>query len=161
MNGSGQSNSNPSGVQGACPAGWHIPSKSEWEQLLEYVQNHPQYWCHNDSNYIAKALASTDGWGVDSSEVIMCGPNEQSYNNNTTGFSALPAGFGAYNTEASETSVIYSYLAGNTGIRAYYQSSTEYAGVLVQGITLWSIFPNVVFEPIFKEQQYSVRCLRD
>ena len=161
MNGSGQSNSNPSGVQGACPAGWHIPSKSEWEQLLEYVQNHPQYWCHNDSNYIAKALASTDGWGVDSSEVILCGPNEQSYNNNTTGFSALPAGFGARNTEASETSFIYSYSAVSYGIRAYYQSSTEYAGVLVQGITLWCCFPNVVFENIFKEQLYSVRCLRD
>ncbi|MFC1733974.1 fibrobacter succinogenes major paralogous domain-containing protein, partial [candidate division KSB1 bacterium] len=27
------SNSNPSGVMGICPQGWHIPSDSEWKQL--------------------------------------------------------------------------------------------------------------------------------
>ena len=161
MNGSEQSNVNPSGVQGACPAGWHIPSKSEWEQLLEYVQNHSQYWCHNDSNYIAKALASTDGWG-ESSDIESCMPNDQSYNNNATGFSALPAGFGAYNTEASETTIIYSYLAGTYGIQAYYLSSTTYAGTNVEGITLWSVSANVVLNPgLQKTILYSVRCLRD
>ena len=29
MNGAGSSNSNPSGVQGICPAGWHLPSDAE------------------------------------------------------------------------------------------------------------------------------------
>ena len=27
------SNTNPSGVQGACPTGWHLPSDNEWKQL--------------------------------------------------------------------------------------------------------------------------------
>jgi uncharacterized protein (TIGR02145 family) len=28
---------NPSGVQGACPVGWHVPSDAEWQELLDYL----------------------------------------------------------------------------------------------------------------------------
>jgi len=31
------SNSNPSGVQGVCPVGWHLPSNLEWSELTDYV----------------------------------------------------------------------------------------------------------------------------
>lgn len=34
MRGAPGSNTNPSGVQGICPAGWHLPSKAEWEELI-------------------------------------------------------------------------------------------------------------------------------
>lgn len=34
MNGGAASTANPSGVQGACPTGWHLPSVAEWNQLL-------------------------------------------------------------------------------------------------------------------------------
>ncbi len=37
MNGASPSASNPSGVQGICPSGWHIPSESEWLQLISSV----------------------------------------------------------------------------------------------------------------------------
>jgi len=37
MNGAVSSNSVPSGVQGICPAGWHIPSNSEWDILDTYL----------------------------------------------------------------------------------------------------------------------------
>ena len=30
MNGAGSSTTNPSGIQGVCPVGWHIPSDAEW-----------------------------------------------------------------------------------------------------------------------------------
>ena len=30
MNGAVSSDANPSGVQGICPAGWHMPSDEEW-----------------------------------------------------------------------------------------------------------------------------------
>lgn len=33
MNGDAPSTSNPSGVQGICPAGWHLPSDAEWNSL--------------------------------------------------------------------------------------------------------------------------------
>jgi len=37
MNGSNSSSNSPSGVQGICPVGWHIPSKLEWEELISYL----------------------------------------------------------------------------------------------------------------------------
>ena len=37
MNDSVGSDANPSGVQGVCPVGWHIPSDSEWKQLEMFL----------------------------------------------------------------------------------------------------------------------------
>lgn len=37
MNGESSSDANPSGVQGICPEGWHLPSASEWTQLIDYL----------------------------------------------------------------------------------------------------------------------------
>ena len=37
MTGEDSSDANPSGVQGICPDGWHLPSASEWTQLIEYL----------------------------------------------------------------------------------------------------------------------------
>ncbi len=37
MAGSNSSDENPSGVQGICPEGWHFPSRSEWTQLIDYL----------------------------------------------------------------------------------------------------------------------------
>ena len=40
MNGANASESNPSGVQGICPNGWHIPSKEEFDVLIgNYFNN--------------------------------------------------------------------------------------------------------------------------
>ncbi len=33
MNGATSSNATPSGVQGICPTGWHVPSDNEWKQM--------------------------------------------------------------------------------------------------------------------------------
>ena len=35
MNGAECTNSNPSGVQGICPNGWHLPSRSEYMELIQ------------------------------------------------------------------------------------------------------------------------------
>ncbi len=34
MQGASASDSDPSGVQGVCPKGWHVPSKAEWDKLI-------------------------------------------------------------------------------------------------------------------------------
>ena len=91
MGNSSSSSSNPSHVQGICPNGWHVPSDAEWTELRNYVQSSGFYIVTSGS--VAKALASTEDWN----------PPYDSYNdvgvvgyhcdrNNSTGFSALPAG---------------------------------------------------------------------
>jgi uncharacterized protein (TIGR02145 family) len=37
MNGANESWLNPSGVQGVCPTGWHMPSEPEWNTMEQYV----------------------------------------------------------------------------------------------------------------------------
>ncbi len=37
MNGDPATNKNPSGVQGICPPGWHLPSMSEWYELIDFA----------------------------------------------------------------------------------------------------------------------------
>ena len=56
------SKNNPSGVQGICPRGWHVPSEAEWKQLIEYVASQDKYFCNGQAGYISKALASKEGW---------------------------------------------------------------------------------------------------
>ncbi len=72
MNGVPSSKFNPSGVQGVCPIGWHLPSDKEWTMFVNSV---------GGSSEGAK-LKSTDGWNRDGN-----GTNDYK-------FSALPGGEG-------------------------------------------------------------------
>lgn len=78
---------NNSRVQGICPNGWHVPSSSEWTELKDYVQNNENYILA--SGNVAKALASASGWTNCDYEGTV--GNNQNINNSTK-FSALPAG---------------------------------------------------------------------
>ena len=82
--------------RGICPAGWHLPSESDWLQLKNYMGSQSEYICDSNSEYIAKALSATEGWhtcncwGSD----IFYTPCDVGYNqnaNNASGFSIIPA----------------------------------------------------------------------
>lgn len=142
---------NPSGVQGVCPTGWHVPSDAEWTQLTSYVGSQSQYVCGGDSTYIGKALSATTGW---ISSGGACHPGNQAANeNNSTGFSALPAGqffypqidffgyLGCYWTATQTTNNGWDI---NSWSRQFQWSSA-----------------NVVRSDVSKQDAISVRCLRD
>ena len=43
MDGASSSSSKPSGVQGVCPDGWHVPSDEEWKELeIHLGMNHSE-----------------------------------------------------------------------------------------------------------------------
>lgn len=123
MRNSPSSNANPSGVQGICPNGWHVPSDAEWTQLANYVSSQSQYVCGSDPTndpYIAKALAFTSGWNGIS---YTCAVGNDQSSNNATGFSVRPAGScgGYYDPNGSYTEY-YSDL-GYTS--TFWSSTTE------------------------------------
>jgi len=106
MGNSSFSSANPSGVQGICPAGWHVPSVAEWTQLDEYVSSQSKYVCGSDNKNIVKSLTSDEDWRTEikttwtgdklKNEKVWHGwPNEDHCQKaiNATGFSALPAGY--------------------------------------------------------------------
>jgi uncharacterized protein (TIGR02145 family) len=123
-----------------CPSGWHLPSITEWESLYSYVESQSHFVCGGDSVNVAKALASTTGWKAASNT---CSPGFIPSANNTTGFSAMPAGlfngkyweFGGYALFASSSMKSYYMLYGD--------SVLEDAGTI-----------NI-------SDAFSVRCLRD
>lgn len=89
MNEAGSSNTNPSGVQGVCPDGWHIPSKVEWEELVAFLGSNPEYTCNNTAVNVAKAIASTEDWNTSTTDCAV--GNDRSLNN-ASGFTGLPGG---------------------------------------------------------------------
>ena len=143
MGGSASSNSNPSGVQGICPNGWHVPSHSEWAQLINYVSGQTSYVCGNNSNNIAKALASTTYW-MNSNE--SCAVGNTLADNNATGFTALPAD----RTHAS-----------GLGTHAFFWSSTDDGDDAYDLSFIYSLAHVTNIYSDFKFFGFSVRCLRN
>ena len=88
MHGASSSEANPSGVQGICPNGWHVPSEDESYQLLIYLASHG-FGTGELIIYVAKALASTWGWNSTNEPNV---PGNNPSTNNASGFSALPSG---------------------------------------------------------------------
>ncbi len=85
------SSSNPSGVQGICPTGWHVPSDAEWKQMemevgMSQSAADNTMWRGN----IAARLCGNTGWT--SSSTANAAGNTSAAGRNSSGFSALPAG---------------------------------------------------------------------
>jgi uncharacterized protein (TIGR02145 family) len=62
--GGAPSSSTPSGVQGVCPEGWHVPSDVEWEKLAKYVAKETGLTGKLRDTWlqIAPKLKSATGW---------------------------------------------------------------------------------------------------
>lgn len=145
MHDSLSSENNPSGVQGICPQGWHVPSDAEWLQLSDYVESQSQYVCGSDNTNIAKALASTTGWITDESP---CNIGNMPDDNNTAGFSAIPVGN-------------YTDSYSGYGISAYFWSATQSNNRRAYSFSLDSSSAIITLFGINKYIGCSVRCLKD
>ena len=79
----------PSGVQGVCPSGWHIPSNSEWMVLIDYLGgykiaggklkesgtlhwNEPNNGATNETGFSAVASGERDASGWDNTYKDRC-----------------------------------------------------------------------------------------
>jgi uncharacterized protein (TIGR02145 family) len=162
MHNANASNSNPSGVQGICPDGWHVPSNAEWEQLHTYVKNHGPNVCGGIEDQIGKSLAATMGWDMSGGDPCEVG-NANPATNNATGFSALPAGYyqgGNYSTPGFAN---YGGLGYNTffwtstkKIDSYGYSNTYYWGL---HMNYASVIHNNFYDT--DGDANSVRCVKD
>lgn len=136
------SGTNPSGVQGICPYGWHVPSDAEWNELL----SQPQLMVCT-----AKALATQYGWNPSTTE---CTPGRDTWLNNGSGFNAAPAGcyhngYDEFGTAAHFwTSSPHSN--GNVVSRDIGYSNTGVASNC-----------NCSYSCNFRERASSIRCVKD
>lgn len=150
VHGSSGSSTNPSGLQGICPNGWHVPSNAEWNDLATCLGTN--YPCGGNGQNIAKAMASTtNDWYTDNSNACAVGNNAAI--NNASGFTALPAGFFAGGSMPSET-----------GPNAYFATSTAGSSFLNYFVTVRYITysqSTLQSNQELKSSAFSVRCVRD
>jgi uncharacterized protein (TIGR02145 family) len=131
MNGASSSNTNPSGVQGICPEGWHLPSEAEWTILTDYLGG-------EDVAHGKMKETGTTHWKA---------PNTGA--TNESGFTAVPGGF-RYPDGTFNYLGLYCYWWSSTTYK--YDSSSAYD--LSLSSTLYSTFSSKAFGS-------SVRCVRD
>ena len=161
MHGATPSNLNPSGVQGICPDGWHVPSDAECTQLLDYVSSQTHYWCGGDSTKIGKALAATAGWDMSGLDPCTVG-NPDYTSNHATGFGAFPAGFHSISGVPTVGNI-----AGGLGYVTFYWSSTAtFSSYGYYNIYYWGLHSNyeAVMHHDFADTDgdaQSVRCVKD
>lgn len=149
MGGESASNANPSGRQGICPTGWHVPSQSEWTQLIDYVSAQNAYLCQNEAGAVAKALASPTGWNGVYCSSYPCSPGCSPSSNNLTGFNVRPAGYIESNTPGQFGS------SGCFWTTSYYNTDRAYCCNLSYN------YEKVTKGNMSKWSACSVRCLRD
>jgi uncharacterized protein (TIGR02145 family) len=172
MNGAGSSSNNPSGIQGICPSGWHVPSNAEWCELENYIEPgidvncnstgyrgsmakklaKPQYWSQYGSNSFAPGYWSIDTTGFNDSGFsgipggryyLYFYYNAHSYNN--AGYQNLnDYGYWWSCTMDNGNNIFYRYL--------YYQNS---------GVNLTSILNTSRNYDYDYHYAYSVRCVKN
>ena len=131
-----------------CPAGWHVPTDVEWATLENYlIINGYNYDGTTSGNRVAKSMAATSGWAE--YEIPGTVGNDQA-TNNSSGFTALPAGFCFY-------SGFYTFIGDLGGWWSSIESSATHA------YSRFMDYSNISLEKGSnrKIDGFSVRCLRD
>lgn len=143
MNYAAASNLNPSGRQGICPPGWHIPSDVEWCQMETYLD--PTVNC---TSYGSRGT-DIGGKLKEAGTLHWYTPNTGA--TNASGFTALPGGY--HNTPGN----MWGYF-GETG---YFSCASESSPA--NGIMRWMDTFNTKVERLELAKTYSgsVRCLKD
>ncbi len=143
MNGVNSSDANPSGIQGVCPSGWHLPSDEEWKQLEMHLG-------------MSRAQAdNTEYRGTDEGGKL----KETGYTHwespntgatNSSGFSALAGGYRL-------STGIFGYF---NSVAAYW-TSTHHSSDRAMDRALHHDGSQVYRRDLPKSAGYSVRCIRD
>lgn len=167
MNGAGSSSNNPSGIQGICPSGWHVPSNAEWCELENYIEPGIDVNC-NSTGYrgsMAKKLVAPRYWSQYDQNSFAPGywPNDTT-GFNDSGFSGLPGG--RYDLHYTYTNTA-SYV--NLNVNGYWWSCTmdnnnyifyRYLNYQNSGVNLTSIY-NTTSTISSHHYAQSVRCVKN
>ncbi|MBQ2352659.1 MAG: hypothetical protein II394_10640, partial [Bacteroidales bacterium] len=133
MNGEESSYETPSGVQGICPEGWHLPSEQEWVQLDDYLGR------NNTGSMLA---GYADSW--------FYGSLKQSEYFGATGFNALPAGV------YSGTSIEFGHIT-----RFWTTTTSVNNSDLIYHKDIISTYTTLYSDLNSKDFGNSVRCVRN
>ncbi len=148
MDGEPSNNNVPSGVQGVCPTGWHIPGDEEWKIPEGEVDSQYGY---PDAEWDGMGWRGTDAGSNLKETGINHWNSPNTGSTNSSGFTALPGGLRNYNYGS------YSMM----GISAYYWTSLENNNSNAWYRNLNYNYTSASRMYNYKENGKSVRCLKD
>lgn len=145
MKGEGSTSTNPSGLQGICPGGWHLPSDEEWKKLemtlgmsQEEADGAASRGTNQGSQLAGQANLWTDG-------TLKSDPDFDK-----SGFAAIPAGLrykhGKFDVHGSNV---------------YWWSATESNDTETWQRLLYDNSTKVLRYERNKQSGFSVRCVKD
>jgi uncharacterized protein (TIGR02145 family) len=143
MNGAPGSDASPSGVQGVCPSGWHLPSDEEWKELEIYLG-----MSREDADKEGSRGADEGGRLKETGTSHWKDPNAGATDD--VGFTALPGGY--RNIGGS-----FSYM----GDYASFWTSTEGDASNAWGRYLGYDYTAVFRDTYYMDYGFSVRCVKD
>ena len=152
MHGAASSTASPSGVQGVCPNGWHLPSDAEWNTMEASVSGSDWQNSYETTTGVrgthAGKLAGGDDWLYSATTGA---PGNKTYSQrNVSGFSAVPAG------SCHGSSFYYASFS------AYFWSSSEHSdGSFAWYHNLENFSAGVDRDYDSKFNGFSVRCVRN
>jgi uncharacterized protein (TIGR02145 family) len=133
---------NPSGVQGVCPVGWHIPSDAEWKEMEIHLGMNPA--AADGINW----RGTNEGGKLKSEDALWSDPNNGA--TNESGFSALPGGY-----------IQHQGVSVYLGSYAVFWTSTEYSGGEAWHRNLLNNYTQVYRYYYEFRGGFSIRCIRD
>jgi len=131
----------------ACPAGWRLPAREDWENMLQAIGGLRDK--DGDYDVVGKKLKSKTGWNICvdvNSKVVRCNGN----GTDEIGFSALPGG-----NRNADSSFNYLGISGLWWSAAKGGAVYEYHLYLISGYDFVSEFSSS------GSYAYSVRCVRE
>jgi len=148
MNGSSTSSSTtiPSGLRGICPEGWHIPSPGEWVAMFKTVNGGTAITPSNSGAGTIAGKLSSGNWTTSDDNNAPGNTNYQY--RNSSGFSALPAGYWgtSQSNEFGESARFWTTRDdGNYGYPEYWIYNSD----------------KVYYSSSPRGYAFSIRCLRD
>jgi len=137
--------------KGVCPSGWHIPSDDDFKALVEFLDpNCPDYSLCGNDNKAATKLKTTTGWAL----VTLDPPPP--VGTDDYGFSALPGGL---------FDILNNFFIGDNHYGQWWSASVdetlEYKYNTVRGMGIATGSESLALGNTYKENLYSVRCLKD
>jgi len=126
-----------SGTQGICPAGWHVPTRAEFEVLTDFLGGESS--CGGKMKTSGTIEAGTGLWHT---------PNTGA--TNESGFTGMPAGM-------RDAGTTFMHMAYN----ADFFTSDEYSAGMAWGRNLYYGSVTVRDEYFDKRYGWSVRCLKN
>jgi uncharacterized protein (TIGR02145 family) len=137
----------PSGVQGVCPSGWHLPSDGEWKKLevsLGMTQVDADIIFYRISGLVGKKLKSGSGW------------DQGGNGDNSSGFAAVPGG-DSYSTGFTAPGISSNFWTA-TSYDVAYSWYRELDSRYSDGLYLYDGITRYYSS---KSKGFSVRCVKD